>query len=93
MHYVRAFAKPPSDMEPDTDTVSCVTPVFGVETDAVVEIVVGTLDDTQRVVRGAPKYTFFGVCNHRLPLSFLSSPLSFLQCSPTVLLSPQLRPP
>ncbi len=61
--YVRAYAKTPSDGAPDDHSVKCLSPVFGIPSDAVVEIVVGTLDGTQAVVRGQLKYTFFGACS------------------------------
>jgi hypothetical protein len=42
--------------------------VFGVEADVKVEIVVGALDGTQRVVRGTEKYTYFGTLGFALCL-------------------------
>jgi hypothetical protein len=58
--YVHAYAKTPSESQPDDHSIRCISPVFGVEADVKVEVVVGALDGTQRLVRGAEKYTYFG---------------------------------
>lgn len=60
MKYVHAYSKIPSDESPDDHTVKCLSPIFGIEADACVEVIVGMLDGTQAVVRGNAKYTFFG---------------------------------
>lgn len=60
MKYVHAYAKPPSETQPDDHSIRCISPVFGVEADVKIEVVVGVLNGTQRVIRGSEKYTYFG---------------------------------
>ena len=90
--YVHAYARAPYDGDADDNTLKCLSPEFGVETDAAIEIVVGALDGTQQVVRGALKYTFFGQCICCLHTGHHVSFLMFwYRCDDILTLQPRRR--